>query len=191
MSRTIFRIEGLHAGQWTDEAVSGERHEFATLAAAQAALNSLVGLGWSANELRIVDEERASTVASVAAREFVESCGYNAWEVARDYETAQEFADQVCAAEDIPDELEIEDVEAAARAIYAEMMQTRADAQIRLAEAIAAVADAHGIIQAHDMVELSRRGLIPNDPRLHSTTALADAWRAAGLPANMAELLYG
>lgn len=51
-----FRIEGLlESGQWTEEAVADEHHEFPTLEVAREAVRTLVWLGWRRNHLRIVD----------------------------------------------------------------------------------------------------------------------------------------
>lgn len=55
-----YRIEGLgRDGRWTDEVVGDETHEFATLADAQRALDSLVALGHERDELRIVQDSDA------------------------------------------------------------------------------------------------------------------------------------
>jgi hypothetical protein len=64
--------------------------------------------------------------------------------------------------------------------------------QLATAQAIADAADEGGTIQADGMVALSMAGHIPNDPTLHTTTLLRDAWRAAGFEADeISEALYG
>jgi hypothetical protein len=47
--------------------------------------------------------------------------------------------------------------------------------------AVLAAADEGGTIQASDMLALSQRGVVPNDPRLHTTMSVERALRAAGL----------
>lgn len=47
--------------------------------------------------------------------------------------------------------------------------------------AILAASNDEGTIQATDMLALSQDGAIPNDPRLHTTTHVVYALRAAGL----------
>jgi len=63
--------------------------------------------------------------------------------------------------------------------------------QSQVAREIAELADEGGTIQALDMVALTNRGILPNDPTLHTTSSLGRAWIAAGLPENTAELLWG
>jgi hypothetical protein len=48
---------------------------------------------------------------------------------------------------------------------------------------IAAADDDGGTIQATEMLALSQRGAIPNDPRLHTTMSVERALAAAGLSA--------
>lgn len=47
-------------------------------------------------------------------------------------------------------------------------------------DAIFAVANDEGTIQATDMVALTRSGVVPNDPRLHTTMSIQLALKAAG-----------
>jgi hypothetical protein len=49
-----YRIEGIYAGQWSEESVSDQHHEFDSLSDAMRALEMLLALGWPSNELRIV-----------------------------------------------------------------------------------------------------------------------------------------
>jgi len=64
--------------------------------------------------------------------------------------------------------------------------------QIRIARAIANAADDGGTIQALDVLELQRRGFIPNDPRYTTTMSMDRAWEIAGLdPEQCREALFG
>ena len=47
--------------------------------------------------------------------------------------------------------------------------------------AIYDASDDRGILQAADMLALSRAGHVPNDPRLHVAMQIPEALRAAGL----------
>ncbi|MFG5410343.1 hypothetical protein ABXN37_22425 [Piscinibacter sakaiensis] len=53
--------------------------------------------------------------------------------------------------------------------------------------AILAAADSGGVIQASTMLELTQRGVLPNDPTLHTTMSVESALRAAGLSADEVE----
>lgn len=64
--------------------------------------------------------------------------------------------------------------------------------QIYIAQEIANAADDGGTIQAWDVLDLQRRGIIPNDPRNTTTMSMERAWQLAGLdPEQCREALFG
>lgn len=64
--------------------------------------------------------------------------------------------------------------------------------QIRIARAIARKADQEGTIEAWDILDLQRRGIIPGDPRYTTTMSMDYAWQLAGLdPKQCHEYLFG
>lgn len=72
------------------------------------------------------------------------------------------------------------------------MKVTMTKHQIRIARAIANAADQEGTIQAWDILDLQRRGIIPNDPRQTTTMSMDYAWQLAGLdPEQCREALFG